>query len=125
MLTGAARERLGEVMAQALLRRQPDAAPEIVAAERAKLLRAPALIAVGVDKPSGPKVVEIENICAAAAATQNILLAAQWRTGAAASEPAALIFRTHDLDGPIGKMKQRATELPATSFCRGVKNEWR
>ncbi len=95
VLTGAARERLGEVMAQALLRRQPDAAPEMVAAERAKPLRAPVLIAVGVDKPSGPKVVETENICAAAAATQNILLAAhglglaaQWRTGAAATEPA-------------------------------------
>src|SRR5687767_2302815 len=76
VLTGAARERLGEVMAQTLLGRQPDATPEVVAAERAKPLRAPVLIAVGVEKPSGPKVVEIENICAAAAATQNMLLAA-------------------------------------------------
>ena len=31
-------------------------------------LRAPVIIAVGVDKPSEPKVLEIENICAAAAA---------------------------------------------------------
>jgi len=94
VLTGAARERLGEVMAQALLRRQPQAPPEVVAAERAKPLRAPVIIAVGVDRPSGPKVVEIENICAAAAATENMLLAAhalglaaQWRTGAAAEAP--------------------------------------
>jgi nitroreductase len=99
VLTGAARARLGEVMAQTLLRRQPDAAPEIVAVERAKPLRAPVLIAVGVDKPSGPKVVEIENICAAAAATQNMLLAAhalglaaQWRTGSAATEPEVKAF---------------------------------
>lgn len=94
VLTGAARERLGEAMAQALLRRDPAALPEAVAAERAKPLRAPVLIAVGVDRPSGPKVVEIENVCAAAAATQNLLLAAQalglgamWRTGPAAFEP--------------------------------------
>src|SRR5438270_6402264 len=50
VITGAARQRLGEVMARSLLRRQPDALPEIVAAERAKPLRAPVLIAVGVDK---------------------------------------------------------------------------
>jgi nitroreductase len=74
--------------------RQPDVPPEIVAAERTKPLRAPVLIAVGVDKPNGPKIVEMENICAAAAATENMLLAAhalglaaQWRTGAAATDP--------------------------------------
>src|SRR5258705_9508635 len=94
VLTGAARERLGEIMARDLLARLPDAPPEIVAAERAKPLRAPVLIAVGVDRPSGPKIVEMENICAAAAATENMLLAAhalglaaQWRTGLAAVDP--------------------------------------
>jgi nitroreductase len=99
VLTGAARDRLGEVMAQALLKRQPEAAPEMVAAERAKPLRAPVIVAVGVDKPSVPKIVEIENVCAAAAATQNMLLAAhalglaaQWRTGAAATEPEVKAF---------------------------------
>jgi len=76
------------MMARDLVARQPDATAEIVAAERAKPLRAPVLIAVGVDRPNGPKIVEMENICAAAAATQNMLLAAhalglaaQWRTG--------------------------------------------
>jgi len=95
VLTGAAREQLGDLMADSLLARQPDAPAEIVAAERAKPLRAPVLIAVGVDKPNGPKIVEMENICAAAAATENMLLAAhalglaaQWRTGSAASDPA-------------------------------------
>jgi len=88
VLTGAARERLGEAQAQMVLKRDPAALPDAVAAEHAKPLRAPVLIAVGVDKPSGPKISEIENIAAVAAATQNLLLAAQalglaaqWRTG--------------------------------------------
>ena len=57
-------------------------------------MRSPVLIAVGVDKPTESKVLEIENICAAAAACENILLAAhalglavQWRTGDAARDP--------------------------------------
>ena len=55
---------------------------------------APVPIVVGVDKPNLPKVVKIENVCAAAAATQNMLLAAHglglaamWRTGDAAHRP--------------------------------------
>jgi hypothetical protein len=47
VLTGAARERLGDIMAASLLERQPDATPEIVAVERAKPLRAPMIIVVG------------------------------------------------------------------------------
>jgi nitroreductase len=49
---------------------------------------------VAVDLPVNPKVVLIENICAAAAAVENILLAAvglglgaMWRTGAAVDDP--------------------------------------
>jgi len=99
VLTGAGRERLGEVMAQSARKRNPDAREEALAAERAKPLRSPALIAVGVDKPGGPKVVEVENICAAAAATHNLLLAARalglvtyWRTGPAATDPDVKAF---------------------------------
>jgi nitroreductase len=94
VLTGEARVRLGEVMAQARLKRHADCTAGDLNAERARPLRAPVIIAVGVDKPSEPKVVEIENICAAAAAAQNILLAASalglgamWRTGQNAREP--------------------------------------
>jgi nitroreductase len=108
VLTGSARERLGEVMALALRHTKPDALPEALAAERAKPLRAPVLIAVAVDKPSAPKVVEIENICAAAAATQNLLLAAHalglaamWRTGAAASAPEVKQFLGLAPDQPL------------------------
>ena len=94
VLTGAAREALGQAMGQAMRRRRPECPPEAVTAEAAKPLRAPVLIAVGLDKPAEPKVVEIENVCAAAAATQNMLLAAhalglaaKWRTGEPAFDP--------------------------------------
>lgn len=88
VLTGEGRNRLGEVMAASQQERHPEFPPEAFDKCRAVPLRAPVVIAVGVDKPSEPKVLEIENLCAAAAACQNLLLAAEamglgvkWRTG--------------------------------------------
>jgi nitroreductase len=88
VLTGTGRNKLGEVMAASQKARKPDLPEEAYVKTRALPLRAPVVIAVGVDKPTEEKVLEIENICAAAAACQNILLAAQaeglaskWRTG--------------------------------------------
>jgi nitroreductase len=99
VMSGMARNRLGDIMAESLRQRKPDMLEEGLAAERAKALRSPVMIAVGVDKPTETKVVEIENICAAAAASQNILLAAEglglaamWRTGPAATDPAVKAF---------------------------------
>jgi nitroreductase len=99
VLSGEARVRLGEVMARSLLLRQPESAETALAAERARPLRAPVLIAVAVDPPAEPKVVEIENICATAAAVENLLLAAHalglgamWRTGPAAQDAAVKHF---------------------------------
>ncbi len=94
VIEGAARERMGDVMAEVFLRKFPAVPPEALQKERSKPLRSPVIIAVGVDEPSGPKVLEIENLCAAAAACENILLAAEatglgghWRTGEAARDP--------------------------------------
>lgn len=88
VLIGEGRNKLGEVMLASQLDRMPDLSPEASDKIRALPLRAPLLIAVGVDKPSEPKVLEIENICAAAAACENLLLVAhaeglavKWRTG--------------------------------------------
>jgi nitroreductase len=99
VLQGKARERLGEIMANSLKNRNPEVMEEALTIERSKPLRAPLLIAVGVDKPTEPKVVEIENVCAAAAACQNLLLAAHalglgamWRTGPAAEDPQVKVF---------------------------------
>jgi nitroreductase len=98
VLTGSAREKLGDVMAQVFLDKFPDLPPDLLSTalekERSKPLRSPVLIAVGVDKPTESKVIEIENVCAAAAACQNLLLAghalglaAKWRTGDPARDP--------------------------------------
>ena len=94
VLAGGGRERLGEVLAKSFGKRFPDLPPEALDKERAKPLRAPLVIAVGVDKPAESKVIEVENISAASAAAQNLLLAAhdlglaaKWRTGDEARDP--------------------------------------
>ena len=94
VLSGDGRKRLGNLMAELLHQKFPQIKPDALDKERAKPLRSPLIIAVGVDKPTEAKVDEIENICAAAAASQNILLAAHalglaahWRTGDAARDP--------------------------------------
>jgi len=98
VLAGEARESLGEVMAASLAGRLDDPEnPEcrqIVERERRKPLRAPVVIAVAAIPSDGPKVMEIEELAATAAAVENMLLAAQalglgamWRTGPAAYDP--------------------------------------
>jgi len=94
VLTGEARNRLGEVMAASQNARRPELPPETFNKTRGLPLRAPVLIAVGVDKPTEPNIIETENLSAASAACQNLLLAAHalglggmWRTGEWASDP--------------------------------------
>ena len=94
VLTGKSRQALGEVLAQAQKKQNPELPEAGMEIERTKPLRAPVLIAVGVDKPADPRVLEIENICAVAAAVENLLVAAHaeglgamWRTGSAARDP--------------------------------------
>jgi nitroreductase len=88
VLTGNGRSKLGDVMAASQHDRHPDLPPEGLDKTRALPLRAPVIIAVGVDKPVESKVLELENYAATSAACQNILLAAHalglgaiWRTG--------------------------------------------
>jgi nitroreductase len=108
VMTGQGREKLGDVLADIFHKKFPDVAAEAVDKERAKPLRSPLLIAVGVDKPTEPKISEIENICAAATACQNILLAAhslglavQWRTGDPALHPDVKKFLGFEADQHI------------------------
>lgn len=99
VMTGAGREKLGEAMAQSTKASKPDATEDDLRKDRAKPLRAPVVIAVAVDKPGLTKAKEIENVCATAAAVQNMLLAAHtlglaamWRTGPSAADPAIKQF---------------------------------
>jgi nitroreductase len=98
VLAGNAREELGAVMAESLAGRleetSSDKAQAVLNKERNKLLRSPVVIVVVAKPPHQPNVLEIENIEAAAAAVQNMLLAAEelglacmWRTGDAAYDP--------------------------------------
>lgn len=105
VLTGEARERLGDVMAASLQAEHPEYPSEAFEKERGKPLRSPVLIAVGVDQPTEAKVIEVENICATAAAVENLLLAAhalglgaKWRTGGPAMDPKVKEFLGFDSD---------------------------
>jgi nitroreductase len=105
VLSGEAREKLGEVMSASLQERQPEFPQEAFIKAQTTPLQAPVVIAVGVEKPSEPKVLEIENICAVAAATENLLLAAhalglgaKWRTGEWARDSRVKKFLGLDLD---------------------------
>lgn len=105
VLTGDGRKKLGDVMSASFLDRNPGTPPEGLEKTRALPLRAPVIIAVGVDKPTESKIHEIENIAAAAAASQNILLAAHalglgaiWRTGEWARDPKVKSFLGFEAD---------------------------
>jgi len=91
LIEGEARNRLGEVMAQSLKRREPDAPEGKLDAERKKPLRAPLMVVVAAAVRENPKVPDVEQVVAAGAAAQNMLVAAHalglggfWRTGAPA-----------------------------------------
>lgn len=91
VIEGEARERLGEVMAAALKARTPEAAEAMLQAERTKPLRAPLIVVVVAVVRPNPKVPDLEQVVAAGAAAQNMLIAAHalglgafWRTGACA-----------------------------------------
>jgi nitroreductase len=89
LIRGRARECLGDVLAEAFRRREPDADQALVERQRAKPLRSPLIVTVvaHVDR-AHPKVPEIEQVLAAGAAIENMLVAAHalgygaiWLTG--------------------------------------------
>lgn len=106
LVRGAARERLGQLMTDAVLKANPRATSAQLEKTAAKVLRAPLIIVVGAAVTPHPKVPELEQLLSAGAAAHAILLmlhargyAGIWRTGGAAYDPAlktALGFATSD-----------------------------
>jgi len=90
-IRGEGRQRLGDVFAAALQRRDPNVTPELLERERRKPLRGPLLIVVVARIAEPSKIPAVEQILSAGAAAQNIMLAshalgfgAMWKTGEAA-----------------------------------------
>ena len=95
LVRGEARARLGELMAAAQKRKNPNISEDDLDKARKKALRAPLVIVVSAVVKAHPKVPEIEQVLAAGAAAHAILLALQargyaaiWKTGAPAYDPA-------------------------------------
>lgn len=93
-IEGAGLAALGELFAQALALREPDAAPAALEKARGMPLRAPLLWLVVARPQAHPKVPREEQLQSAACAAHGILLAAHaqgvgaiWRTGEMAGDP--------------------------------------
>ena len=91
VLRGDGRKRFGDVMAEAMKRREPEAPANMIEREREKPLRAPLIVVVAAALKEGHKIPVIEQLLAAGAAAQNVMLAAHalgfgaaWKTGAPA-----------------------------------------
>jgi nitroreductase len=87
----AARAHLGALLAAHLQRHQAQVAPETLERERSKAFRAPLIVVVGAHVNSAVKIPVIEQVLAAGAAAEAMMLAAvalgfnaMWKTGAAA-----------------------------------------
>ena len=94
LIEGAQRQKFGDILAAAALRRTPALSAGDLQRERDKAMRAPLVIVVACRAVPGTKVPIIEQILAAGAAAQNILLglhnfgyAAAWKTGDSAYDP--------------------------------------
>ncbi len=88
VIEGDKRARLGELMADTMRLRDPSASEEMLQRERAKPMRAPTIVVAAAHVQRGHRIPECEQIAAAAAAAQNIMLAAHalgygamWKTG--------------------------------------------
>jgi nitroreductase len=85
------RAAFGDLMADCMRRREPDATADVLQRERDKAMRAPIIVVAAARVQKGHKIPEVEQMVAAAAAAQNIMLAANalgygamWKTGAPA-----------------------------------------
>jgi nitroreductase len=76
VIEGEARHRMGEVIAAAFQADEPGAEPEKIAAERARLARAPLVVAVVSTARPHVKIPEWEQVLSAGAVCMNLIVAA-------------------------------------------------
>jgi len=93
VIEGDARQKFGDLMAQALQVRDPAATAEQLEKEAAKPLRAPLIVVIACAEQVSPKAPMEEQIMAVSAAAQNFQLAlhdmgfgCQWKSGVAARD---------------------------------------
>lgn len=126
VIRGAARERLGELMAQALRAKSSAASDEELAKMKQKALRAPLILAVCARVEPHPKVPASEQLLSAAAAAYAMLLAlsalgfgAIWRTGDVAyDEHTKRAFGLRPEDAIIGFLYVGTPKQPAPTLHR-------
>ncbi|HEY1934712.1 MAG TPA: nitroreductase [Acetobacteraceae bacterium] len=85
------RAQFGEVMADCMQRNEPEASAEMLQRERDKAMRAPVIVVVAAHIQKTHKIPVVEQMAAAVAAAQNVMLTANalgygamWKTGAPA-----------------------------------------
>jgi nitroreductase len=137
VLRGEARERLGDVLGRALKARAPEVPDDVIQRERQKPMRSPLMIVVAAAIAEG-KIPAVEQILAAGAAAEHIMLAAHamgfgamWRTGDGAYDAGvkeALGLKASDaivgflyLGTAAGRIPIPPDEPPVQQFVR----EWR
>jgi nitroreductase len=142
VLTREARSEFGEALALALAKRAGEIEPEklstLMASERAKPMRSPVIIVVGVASERDDPVTRREDLQAASAALQNMLLAGHalglatvWRTGDGAyDESVKAYFGLRPVDEIAGVLylgypDESVAAPPQRSRDYASKTEWR
>lgn len=89
------RAAFGNLLADTLKAREPNAPDAELSREREKAMRAPLIVVAAARLQSSPKIPEVEQLLSAGAAAENVMLAAQaagfgamWKTGGPAYDPA-------------------------------------
>ena len=130
VIRGTARERLGDLMAGQLRRKQPGAGAEALQRERQKALRAPLIVVVAAVCNTAVKVPPIEQILATGAAAQNLMLAAtalgfgaMWKTGEAAyDDTVKLALGLEPRDAIVGFLYLGT--VPADALPPPARGQW-
>jgi nitroreductase len=140
VVSGAARDEMGSVLEEALRRRMRGDDPKringLAVAERAKPMRSPVLIVVAVkhdvQERGGERIVPVEDLEAAAAGIQNMLLAAQalglaaqWRTGEGAFDPHLKAWFGLDAADEIAGIVYLGYRDPDRDVLRVRQRSWR